>query len=232
MNAPVKTPPVSFPEAFIALQAAIKPAIKDSTNPAFKSKYADFAAVWEAVKDPLHSNGFAITQLVQFEGETMYLETILLHATNGPSLKSQYPLRPTRADPQGFGSALTYAKRYALCAMLGVVADDDDDGAKASERPNISNAQRDAIHTPKTMGTETHPTQAPPHGEDADIVDGVNNWIAKQSAAIGLCNRLPELFQWQDEQEDALNRLLKKYPAGHRKIMDQFEARKKAIGKS
>lgn len=232
MNAPVKSPPVTFAEAFVKLQADIKPALKDATNPAFRSKYADLGAVWEAVKEPLHANGFAIIQSPDFDGEQMWLSTTIMHVS-GESRSGRYPLRPMKPDPQGYGSAMTYARRYSISAMLGVISEEDDDGNKASERPNVSNAQRDAIHTPKTMGgSEAHPNSAPPVGEDPDVVEGVNNWVAKQSAAIAKCERLPELLQWQDEQEDALNRLLKKYPAGHRKIMDQFEARKKAIGKS
>lgn len=131
MNAPVKAQPIGFSEAFVKLQSAIKPAIKDATNPAFKSKYADLGAVWEAVREPLSEHGFGVVQAPQFEGETMWLETTLLHVS-GEKMTSRYPLRPVKQDPQGYGSAITYAKRYALSAMLGVVADDDDDGNLAS----------------------------------------------------------------------------------------------------
>lgn len=127
----VKIPASTFAEAFAKLQGAIKPAIKDATNPAFKSKYADLAAVWEAVRGPLAEHGFGVIQAPQFEGDTMFLETTLLHAS-GEIMISRYPLRPVKQDPQGFGSAITYAKRYALSAMLGVVADEDDDGNAAS----------------------------------------------------------------------------------------------------
>lgn len=234
MNAPVKTPQVSFPEAFIALQAAIKPAIKDAKNDAFKrdgkaSRYADFGAVWDAIKEPLHTNGFAVTQLVQYEGETMFLETILLHSATGPCLKSQYPLRPTRADPQGFGSAITYAKRYALCAMLGVVADDDDDGNKASERP--SNPQRDAIHTPKTMGVEARPNSAPPVGEDPDVVQGVINWRDRHIARINACERLPDTYMWEDEYKAEMDKAKSKAPEAYKAVLRALQTRREHIAK-
>lgn len=136
MNAITKVPQTTFAEAFVALQSSIRPAIKDAENEAFKrggkaSRYADLGAVWEAVKEPLRDNGFAVIQVPQFEGETMFLETILLHIS-GEKMTGRYPLRPSKPDPQGFGSAITYARRYALSAMLGVVADDDDDGNAAS----------------------------------------------------------------------------------------------------
>lgn len=126
---PVKTD--SFTEAFLKLQASIRPAIKDASNPAFRSKYADFSAVMEAVRGPMHENGFVLVQRTDFDSSDMWLETIIMHV-GGEKIAARYPLRPIKQDPQGFGSALTYAKRYSLSALLGVVADEDDDGNAAS----------------------------------------------------------------------------------------------------
>lgn len=126
-NEPAKT----FAEAFIALQAKIKNAVKDSTNPAFKSRYADLSAVWDAIKGPLHDNGFAVVQSPDFDSSEMWLKTTILHVS-GEKIEGRYPLRPVKHDPQGYGSALTYARRYSISAMLGVIADDDDDGNAAS----------------------------------------------------------------------------------------------------
>lgn len=179
MNAHVK--PDSFASAFIKLQAAIKPAIKDATNPAFRSKYADLGAVWEAVREPLATNGFGVIQAPQFEGETMFLETILLHES-GEKMTSRYPLKPAKQDPQGFGSAITYAKRYALSAMLGVVADEDDDGNAASNVVQRQSAQ---------------PAQAPaPKPTDADIAAGARNWVDKQKDLILSFSDMDQLTEW------------------------------------
>lgn len=131
MNAITKPQPVSFAEAFLKLQSAIKPAIKDATNPAFKSRYADLGAVWEAIKTPLQDAGFSIIQSPNFDGDQMWLETIIMHV-NGDKITGRYPIKPVKADPQGVGSAITYARRYSISAMLGVIADDDDDGNAAS----------------------------------------------------------------------------------------------------
>lgn len=146
---PNPPPPDTFASAFIKLQAAIKPAIKDASNPAFKSKYADLGAVWDAVREPLTQHGFAIIQPTNFDERDMWLETIILHES-GEKITGRYPLRPVKQDPQGYGSAITYAKRYALCAMLGVVADIDDDGNAASGVNG--NGHKAAITTPVPSG--------------------------------------------------------------------------------
>lgn len=131
MNAITKAQPETFAEAFCKLQAQIKPAIKDATNPAFKSRYADLGAVWDAIKAPLQDAGFSIIQSPNFEGDQMWLETIIMHV-NGEKITGRYPIKPVKADPQGVGSAITYARRYSISAMLGVIADEDDDGNAAS----------------------------------------------------------------------------------------------------
>lgn len=185
MNAPIKAPVLTFAQAFVQLQAEIKPAIKDATNPAFRSKYADLGAVWEAVKEPLKEHGFAVIQMPQFEGDTMYLETIILHVS-GEKMAGRYPIKPTKQDPQGFGSAITYARRYSISAMLGVIADEDDDGNAASAKPS-------APQRPPTT-----PEPPPPPPQDEDVLDGIKNWVRDQKAVIDKAKKLPDLTAWLD----------------------------------
>lgn len=124
--------------AMAKAQAEIKTALKDSKNPHFKSSYADLTSVWDACRAALTKNGISVIQIPNFEGDEVWLETMLLHAS-GDSIKGRYPLRPQQQTPQGYGSALTYARRYSLAAMVGVVADEDDDGNAASApRPSYS----------------------------------------------------------------------------------------------
>lgn len=137
MNKPLVTTG-GIAAALAKAQSAIKAAIKDSENPAFKnggkvSKYADLAAVWEACREPLSKNDLSIVQTTDFDDKDVWLVTTLMHSS-GESIIGRYPLRPVKHDPQGFGSALTYARRYTIAAMVGVVADDDDDGNAASGR--------------------------------------------------------------------------------------------------
>ncbi len=113
--------------ALAKAQGGIKAAAKGRENTFYKSQYADLPAVMEACREPLSKNGLAIVQITQFEGQEHWIETMLLHSS-GQWLKSRYPVRPVKNDPQGLGSAQTYARRYALMALVGIVADDEQAG--------------------------------------------------------------------------------------------------------
>lgn len=119
--------------ALAKAQAALQPAVKDSVNPHFKSKYADLGAVWEACRAPLSSNGLSVVQLpADCEAGRLALTTMLLHSS-GEFLSTTYSLKLQQDTAHGAGSALTYLRRYALAALVGVVADEDDDGNGASQ---------------------------------------------------------------------------------------------------
>ncbi len=112
-------------------QSEFKPALKDSSNPFFKSKYADFTSIVKACQEPLSHNGISFTQSPQkIDGEWVLL-TKLLHSS-GQFLTSAMPIIVSKSDIQSFGSAITYARRYALAAIAGVTTDDDDDGEAAT----------------------------------------------------------------------------------------------------
>lgn len=143
--------------ALAKAQAAIKPALKDSVNPHFKSKYADLSAIWESCREPLSKNGLSIVQTMDFDAGEVWLKTTLLHSS-GESIDGRYPLRPIKQDPQGFGSALTYARRYCLAALVGIVADEDDDGNAASQR----NGNGHAAPTTREPERRTEPVEKPP----------------------------------------------------------------------
>jgi len=120
-----------FAKAFIAAQKATEAVKKASTNPAFKSRYADLAVVVEAVIPALNESGIAVIQSPSFDGDLVSVTTVLLHES-GSSVTGTLSMRPTKMDPQGVGSAITYARRYALLAMAGA-APEDDDGQAASQ---------------------------------------------------------------------------------------------------
>lgn len=115
--------------ALVQVQAALIPVKRESENPFFKSKYADLEQVWDAIREPLTANGFAVSQpLTVLEGGQTGLITLLLH-DSGEWISSVMPLLLVKEDPQAQGSAITYARRYALCALVGVVQGDDDGNA-------------------------------------------------------------------------------------------------------
>lgn len=111
--------------ALAKAQGAISPAKKDSQNPFFHSTYADLASVWGACRKPLSDNGLAVSQLLSNSEDKITMETILLHAS-GQWLSSTVSAKPVKDDPQGIGSLVTYLRRYALSAIVGVASDDDD----------------------------------------------------------------------------------------------------------
>lgn len=121
-------------EALSKAQSIIEGAKEDSTNPFYKSKYADLGSVWNACKKALSLNGLSVVQTVENGGEKTYLITMLLHAS-GQWIRSYMPILAVKQDPQAFGSAMTYCRRYALAAMVGVCpADDDAESAMQSNR--------------------------------------------------------------------------------------------------
>lgn len=122
-------------EALAKAQGEIKGAAKATNNPFFNSKYADLAACVEVAKEPLAKNGLSVFQVVDSdEAGNMRLVTHLAHSS-GQWIRSFYPVKPVKQDPQGVGSAITYARRYSYCAIVGVVAEnEDDDGNAASDK--------------------------------------------------------------------------------------------------
>lgn len=130
--------------AFVKAKRAFGPALKDKTNPAFRSKYADLGACLEAVEDALLANGIALYQETSEDASGVTVETVLLHET-GESLRcGKLHVPAAKQDPQGYGSALTYARRYSLMTACGI-APEDDDGNAATQ------AKREADSSPQSF---------------------------------------------------------------------------------
>lgn len=131
-----------------AVQGSLKPAIKGSSNPYFKSKYADLQSCWDSCRSLLTANGLSVLQtfVQDASGESVTISTTLLHSS-GQWISGDLTMKPAKADPQGIGSAITYARRYALAAIVGIVADEDDDGNAATakvqpQQSRVSDANR------------------------------------------------------------------------------------------
>jgi hypothetical protein len=120
--------------ALAAAQMEMGPALKDSTNPAFKSKYADLASVMSACMPALNKHGIAVIQPIYDEDGKRYVKTILAHES-GDQLECRVELILAKNDMQGYGSAVTYARRYGLMSMAGIAPEDDDGNAAAKSPP-------------------------------------------------------------------------------------------------
>lgn len=122
--------------ALAAAQMQMGKALKDSANPAFKSKYADLASVMDACMGALNGNGIAVFQPTVDDESGRYVKTILAHVS-GQTLECRVPLIVQKNDMQGYGSAVTYARRYGLMSMAGIAPEDDDGNAAAKAAPLV-----------------------------------------------------------------------------------------------
>ena len=111
--------------ALCKAQAQMGGAVKDSANPFFKSNYADLTSIIKAIKQPFSDNGLSYTQFPINDESCVGVVTMLMH-TSGQWLQQEYVLPMTKRDPQAAGSAITYARRYALQSMAGIPTADDD----------------------------------------------------------------------------------------------------------
>tara|TARA_R110000824_G_scaffold220201_3_gene407289 strand:+ start:7517 stop:8035 length:519 start_codon:yes stop_codon:yes gene_type:complete len=126
---------VKLAGALSKAQAEMGGAVKDANNPFFKSKYADLSSVIRVIKEPFANNGLSFVQFPICDGQSAGVETILMHES-GEFLQSEYMLPLSKKDPQGAGSCITYAKRYALQAMSGTPSEDDDGNMASTNKPS------------------------------------------------------------------------------------------------
>ena len=193
----------AFAKAFIAAQGTIEAIKKDNENGGFKgSKYADLATVVAAIVPAMNKAGIAVLQSPAFDGEMVTITTTLLHES-GASVTSDLRLRPSKVDPQGIGSAITYGRRYSLLAVAGV-APEDDDGNAASGPP--ANNQKPA---PKA-----------PEGSPAAV--------SAAKMAIGLCETPEALEGWLTANGDAIRQYC---DSDRAQIRAAVQARKAAFAK-
>jgi hypothetical protein len=139
--------------ALARAQGEITGALKDSANPFFKSKYSDLASCWDACRSALSKNGLAVSQFPETDGADSFLVTTLLH-NSGQWMSSRLVLKSKDDTSQAMGSAITYARRYALCAVVGVAQIDDDGNAASGRHEPVTNG----AHRPQgELGREVDP---------------------------------------------------------------------------
>jgi hypothetical protein len=145
--------------ALVKAQLAFAPALKSSTNPHFKSRYADLAACVEAVIDSLNANGIALIQRTHDSDNGVAVETMFVHESGETLSGGILHVPAAKHDPQGYGSALTYARRYSLMAACGIAPEDDD--------ANL--AQRTPVNAQSRIGRVSVPT-----GKDGSVTASFN----------------------------------------------------------
>jgi hypothetical protein len=181
-------------KALATFQVKVDKIKKDAKNPFFKSRYASLSNILDAIATPLEESGLAISQHPSGDNN---LTTLVMHADSGEYLESTYNIHPTKNDPQATGSAITYARRYALVSILCLNVDDDDDANTATH----------GYATPQQAATKAAEVAQKPWlnkfdqntGEITDLWNKVTDAIkaGKRSAnqAIEKYNMLKELKQ-------------------------------------
>lgn len=216
--------------ALVLAQPLVETAKLNSKNPAFSgSRYADLGAVWEAVQGALIANGLAITQ---FPSETVTghpaLLTMLVHKS-GQWISATYPLVCVKQDPQGYGSALTYAKRYGIAAVMGVVADDDDDGNLASSKPkaapNKPNVTMTAGPQQANNTVQTAATGSPSNGK----MTPAEEWASAELVIIRAAPTPAVLKAWETQNDAKLKKLKQVDPGLYDAIIAAINSRAKEL---
>lgn len=199
-------------KALTAVQAKIGSASKSSINPHFKSKYADLSEVWAAWQAVGPAHGLSITQTLRFADGHQLLVTTLLHES-GESMTSEMLLTPTKNDMQGMGSAITYARRYCMAAMVGIVQDDDDANAASAETAANNGYTR---------------TAAPKPPEGPEVIKS-REAFARITEALNLSKKPEEIETILKLQSAALTDIKAVSQTGYEKIMALAADRKAAM---
>lgn len=200
-------------KALCDAQKELKPALKDAKNTFYNSSYADLASVTEAVRS-IHAHGLSYTQTLDMVGETPVLKTTLLHVS-GQWVEGVQPLMAVKKDPQSLGSAITFARRYGLAAIVGLTQDDDDGNAASLDNFDDDFAEEDYTKdsTPPKQATLFKPISPKQRGWLYSIVDQLQwgpeeakAWLLKQGYKSS--NDIPS---------NAFNGILKKLEAEQKK---------------
>lgn len=172
--------------ALVAALGKIEGAAKKKTNPGFKSKYADLETVIDASRDILTEHGLTVMQFPgACVGGVMNLETVVIHES-GEYVSHEMGIALGKTDPQGVGSAISYARRYALMAALNMPSVDDDAQSAMGRGAN----QNTQSQTPAHPKTENNP--------------GV---VTAMKAAIDMCDSEPALDAWKEDNKVSFDRL-------------------------
>jgi hypothetical protein len=160
-------------KALVAFQAEIENPKNTADNPYFKSKYAPLQDVLNIVRPLLAKHGLCVIQSPSGDGKSIVITTILMH-TSGEWIESDpLVLQAEKATAQGAGSAITYGRRYALSALLGISSEDDDDGNHASTSSNKSKQEKMSI----SKTEQTNPS-GQPNSASAKAKESTVNWAA------------------------------------------------------
>lgn len=215
--------------ALAKAQSEIEGALKGANNPAFRSKYADLGAVWDAIREPFSKHGLSVAQFPRAVENGVEVETMLMHAS-GQWLSDAFWIPVSKGDAHGYMSATTYARRGALSAIAGV-APVDDDGNAATGRKDDGSPDADAkpTHAPQRAAARSaSPPAAKPaeqrHGgiDKATRNGAAEKWAEQFTAKMKACRSVEERRALWDVSAKYLDRLENSAPDLHTKLLDAY----------
>ena len=208
--------------ALAKAQGEIEAASKDKVNPAFRSKYADLASVMDACMGALNKHGICVMQPTGEDDTGRFVKTILAH-TSGQTVECKVPLIVQKNDMQGYGSAVTYARRYGLMSMAGIAPEDDDGNAAAKAAPVVEerkpNIASDALRDAWRDGVED---SLPPNATSRQKAEA---YAAAIIADFGTIKTAKSLEGRWDRHAKMIEAMKERNPDLHEQIVDAYENR-------
>lgn len=203
--------------ALVKAQREFGPALKTSTNPHFRSKYADLAACVEAVIDALNNNGIFLMQMTHETPDGAMAETVFVHESGEMLSAGKLFFPASKHDAQGYASSLSYVRRYSLMAACGIAPEDDD--GNAASKPALKPA-------PKVEAKPEPKVEAKPVETNAGVAEFAMNMFTE---FLPEAKSEQELNAFWKENKDAVNKIKAHDESLYVELLAKFKARKDQI---
>ena len=203
--------------ALVKAQREFGPALKTSTNPHFRSKYADLAACVEAVIDALNNNGIFLMQMTHETPDGAMAETVFVHESGEMLSAGKLFFPASKHDAQGYASSLSYVRRYSLMAACGIAPEDDDGNAASKPAPKPA---------PKVEAKPEPKVEAKPVETNAGVAEFAMNMFTE---FLPEAKSEQELNAFWKENKDAVNKIKAHDESLYVELLAKFKARKDQI---
>lgn len=202
--------------------AMIEDPKRTAVNPYYNSKYATLQDVYESIRQPLQESGLVVMQVTKCEGDDVKLITTLYHIETGEFISAEYPIQPSDPkNPQSLGSALTYARRYSLCTILGLAPEDDDANSAIPQKPT---QQKPKLHVEQLRRQDQTSHKAEESSKEENGTPDVDSMITE----IEQLKSVNEMVNWWKDKTKEIGML---DPEAKKKITFAFSKHKNIISK-
>jgi hypothetical protein len=210
-------------KAFVQAKKEFAPALKTSSNPHFRSKYADLSGCLEAVNDALLNAGIAVYQETSESDTGVVVETVFLHESGEVLRGGKLHVPAAKHDPQGYGSALTYARRYSLMAACGIAAEDDDGNAASRTKSRANPLDKVSDTAPRPEAVSAYPLRLPQQEEPVSVHQSIDAWV---DAYAGLMKRVEDSAKIPDPRDKMTK--LREIKESNEAVLDKLDVAVKA----